>query len=144
MLNMSTRASGLRAIKRRSISMPLTPGSVQLQRFAHRGCLPHDAQSIITLEQATIAFAHYRMIVNQQHGDPTRRRTAHGRRLVIGARATGNDAITSKPSPRLLASFSEPPNAATRSRMPTSPKPVRGAAMSAPPPLSPIETSTNS
>src|ERR1700681_867817 len=87
-----------------------------------------DEQGIVALQQAAIALAHHGVIVDQQHRD-------HGGPLM------GSEEMTLKPAPHSLTSVIDPPSADTRSRIPSSPRPVCGALRPAPQPLSAMRSS---
>src|SRR6202011_4935495 len=93
-------------------------------------------QRVIAPQQAAVTLAYHRMIVDQQHADPATVGSLHD-----GAPAMGSEAATLKPAPGSLANVIDPPSADTRSRMPTRPSPGRGAAKSAPAPLSAMRIS---
>ena len=81
--------------------------------------LTDDLDVAAALEQAPIAFAHHRVVVDEQHRDGA---------LAHAARPTsGRHAVSRTPRPGSLAMLKRPPSIATRSSMPLTPKPLRCA-----------------
>src|ERR1700676_5265110 len=95
-----------------------------------------DDQGIVALQQAAIALAYHGVIVDRQHRDLPACRGSHD-----GGPLIGSEEMTLKPAPHSLTSVIDPPRADTRSRIPSSPRPVCGALRSAPQPLSAMRSS---